>query len=542
MRLERTEHDCPSTLRPRPRPGDGPALPANGNTSLVPFCEPSRRPQQAIQSLLSDHLEKDRMNGRRHARGHSCRVCGGYKEIPRGEKRRCAGFTDGNFVFCTREEFAGKITSMVPTVPPTYRHSLTEECDCGTKHSGQGGSRQDEVPRPPVRRNLVAEYEYRDPLTGEVVAVHERFEATVDSGAKPTKDMPWKLPGGIWKNGIKSGFPTGFSGLPLYHASLILMAAPESEVFFCEGEKATDVLQAKLSAAGSADVAVANPGGASQVDFGRSLDILANQRLTRLPDNDADGTALMHRVYEQLLALGCDVRWVDVSELPAEGDAVEFFQHGRSLDDLRAKVVPVPPLDGRAYDSSAPRESARANGILSRIQSAQELSRIVPEDIDFIVRPIIVRGALTELLAKPKIGKTTWLLALSRAAVDGRRFIWDETAKTKVLFLTEQPWASFAAALRRVGLDTSEDFFVLSWSDSRDVAWPRIVEGAVNFCVTYEVALLIVDTLPQFAQMSGDAENSAGAALEAMAPLQEAASHGIGVAYSRHDRKSGGRD
>jgi hypothetical protein len=48
-------------------------------------------------------------------------------------------------------------------------------------------------------------------------------------------------------------------------------------------------------------------------------------------------------------------------------------------------------------------------------------------------------------------------------------------------------------------------------------------------------------TLPQWAGIHGDGENSAGEALAAMAPLQEAASqHHLAVVIARHERKSGG--
>jgi rubrerythrin len=52
--------------------------------------------------------------------------------------------------------------------------------------------------------------------------------------------------------------------------------------------------------------------------------------------------------------------------------------------------------------------------------------------------------------------------------------------------------------------------------------------------------LLVVDTLPQFAGLKGDAENNSGAALEAIAPLQLAAANGLAVLIIRHDRKGGG--
>ena len=53
-------------------------------------------------------------------------------------------------------------------------------------------------------------------------------------------------------------------------------------------------------------------------------------------------------------------------------------------------------------------------------------------------------------------------------------------------------------------------------------------------------ALLIVDTLPQWAGLRGDSENDSGAALEAVAPLQRAAAAGLAVIIVRHDRKGSG--
>lgn len=52
--------------------------------------------------------------------------------------------------------------------------------------------------------------------------------------------------------------------------------------------------------------------------------------------------------------------------------------------------------------------------------------------------------------------------------------------------------------------------------------------------------VVVVDTMGQFAGLKGDAENNAGAALEAMRPLQEAAAKNLAVLFTRHERKSGG--
>ena len=59
-------------------------------------------------------------------------------------------------------------------------------------------------------------------------------------------------------------------------------------------------------------------------------------------------------------------------------------------------------------------------------------------------------------------------------------------------------------------------------------------------CKRSGAKLLVVDTLPQFAGLLGDAENHAGDALRALLPLQQAAAEKIGVIMVRHERKSGG--
>lgn len=50
----------------------------------------------------------------------------------------------------------------------------------------------------------------------------------------------------------------------------------------------------------------------------------------------------------------------------------------------------------------------------------------------------------------------------------------------------------------------------------------------------------MVDTLAQFLALRGDSENEAGAALEALKPLQEAARDGLAVLAVHHEKKGGG--
>jgi len=173
--------------------------------------------------------------------------------------------------------------------------------------------------------------------------------------------------------------------------------------------------------------------------------------------------------------------------------------------------------------------------------TARRFAAESPEDVPWIARPWVARGAITELDGRPKAaGKTTWLAHLIRAALDGTPFLGERVTRTPVVLLTEQAPSSFRPMLARAGLVDRDDLHLLFWRDTRGVGWPGVVDAAAERCRETGAGLLIIDTLPQFAGMTGDTENDAGAALEAMGPLQAVAADGMGVIVSRHDRKGGG--
>jgi AAA domain/MarR family len=157
------------------------------------------------------------------------------------------------------------------------------------------------------------------------------------------------------------------------------------------------------------------------------------------------------------------------------------------------------------------------------------------------VGALVAFGSMTELDGRPKTaGKTTFLLAMIHAALDGSAFLGQATTRTAVVLLSEMPAASLRPALARHDLADREDLSILLWGDARGTPWPQAVAMAVDECARIGARLLVVDTLPQWAGLRGDAENDSGAALEAIAPLQAAAASGLAVVVARHDRKGGG--
>jgi AAA domain/DnaB-like helicase N terminal domain len=189
---------------------------------------------------------------------------------------------------------------------------------------------------------------------------------------------------------------------------------------------------------------------------------------------------------------------------------------------------------------SAPlREEVGQKRILG-FKTGLELASLPEQNVDWIARGLVARGAITELGAKVKAGKTTLLMAMVRSVLDGEPFLDLPTKRSPVAYLTEQPFASFRQAMERAELLGRRDFFVLPFTETRGLKWPEVALAAIAQCKVVGAGLLVVDTLPQFAGLTGDKENNSGDALEAMLPLQDAAGAGIGVVLVRHERKSGG--
>lgn len=174
-------------------------------------------------------------------------------------------------------------------------------------------------------------------------------------------------------------------------------------------------------------------------------------------------------------------------------------------------------------------------------RTAPEVAAAAPVTPDWIASPFVARGAITELDGKAKLaGKTTWGLLLVAAVLDGKPFLGYPTVKGPVVYLTEQTPDTFGQALRRAGLGDRDNLYVLHWPSVMGVPWEVIASAAVDECISRGAALLVVDTLAQYAGIAGDQENNAGTALAAMRPLQQAAAQRLGVLALRHERKGQG--
>lgn len=215
-------------------------------------------------------------------------------------------------------------------------------------------------------------------------------------------------------------------------------------------------------------------------------------------------------------------------------DAWEAF--GRAVDARHWKTEPAVPVRTLRNDQAEP----QAVPLKLLVRTPSEIAAMTPDKPEFLA-PYIVKGSLTELTGYAKKGKTSFLAYEVGCIVHGVYCLEQPTRETGVLWLTEERLPTFRATLNRAGLLSAPRLHVCSrWDIPPSTTWPKIVEEASALCRSLACGLLVVDTLPAWAGLTGDKENNAGDALEALEPLQRAAAAGLAVVIVRHDRKGGG--
>lgn len=167
---------------------------------------------------------------------------------------------------------------------------------------------------------------------------------------------------------------------------------------------------------------------------------------------------------------------------------------------------------------------------------------VVPKS-PFILDRLIYQAASHGLIAKPKVGKTTFTLDACEAILNGNPFLKCDTTPTSILYVSEQPLNSFAAELANSGVFARKPLFdTLLWfitiEDWFHVDWPGIVEMSGEQAAKCGARLVIFDTLSRIARVEN--ENDASEmqnAVDEMTPLIKA---GVATLAIQHERKAGG--
>ena len=214
---------------------------------------------------------------------------------------------------------------------------------------------------------------------------------------------------------------------------------------------------------------------------------------------------------------------------------------GRDLDRLAHSISRYEPDTLNLDELLASVETKTEEPVALEFVTPAELRAHGAARVDYVLRPYLIAGTLADLTGAAKIGKTRFRNHLIYSAVTGSECLgFPATTPTRVVLLTEEPPASLLEGLEAAGLTDTSDVAILTRYAARSADWPAIVAAAVAKAREIEARLLIVDTLPGLARLQGDSENSAGHALAALQPLQEADVPGLAKLVIRHTRKSGG--
>lgn len=162
--------------------------------------------------------------------------------------------------------------------------------------------------------------------------------------------------------------------------------------------------------------------------------------------------------------------------------------------------------------------------------------------VEWVVRPLIARGAITEIVGAPKkAGKSTFLYACCKAVADGGPGIFGQKHPPgPVVYLTEQPLTSLREELDTAGISDEAPLYLLPYTAVFSEGWAETVQMACQKAEEVGAIMLVIDTLPQFLLNGGASENDAEDIIPRLQPLFDAASRGLAVVVVRHERKQGG--
>jgi len=312
---------------------------------------------------------------------------------------------------------------------------------------------------------------------------------------------------------------------------------------------AKQMLRAKQRPAGQQDLPHSDPGAPPVRLRGDALERWYGRVYDTNPQTgELDRSYSLWSLAVALLEAGLQPPFV--ADLLAERDvALGWTKFSGRRDAARRYAIIVE----RARSSQGPRR-VRLNGSAATATkppspqqrlidwlTAEQIASMEDEQITWYAHGLLGAGLITELDGKVKqAGKTTLVLAMARAILEGDDFLGQKTTYSPIVYLTEQSGPSFKRNLKRAGLLGRADLHVLLWSRAIGLKWEFVVAQAQLRAVEAGAKVLIVDTLGQFSGIRGDQENNSGAAMVVMEPLQAAAAGGLAVLTSRHDRKSGG--
>lgn len=436
-----------------------------------------------------------------------CPVCDGYPNLKRGVGKRCYGYLsdDGEYAFCTREEYAGSILRNLDS--DTYGHKLYGDCYCGQQHNPAASTSR-----------IVAEYDYVDER-GQLLYQAVRFAPKTFRARRPDGNGGW-----VWN----------ISGVNrvLYRLPQLLAADPRETVFVVEGEKDAD----RLISLGL--TATTNVFGAGKWSDAYS-ETLRGRGVVILPDNDEVGHAHARQVAASLRNVAESVKVVELPNLSDKGDVSDWLDASGTVEKLRAVVESVEA--GIPQDD---KEAGKQRKLDILYESAADLlAREFPEP-KWAVDGLLSEGA-TVFAGAPKVGKSFMALGLALAIASGGMALSSiPVEQGDVLYLALEDGDKRMQKRLKTLLCGGRVPERLNFA----YKCPRLDEGGLEAIDGWlkghpEARLIVVDTLKRIRPQEHRIKRIYDNDYDAVSPLNDLAQrHGVSILIVHHTNKLNGNE
>jgi len=346
---------------------------------------------------------------------------------------------------------------------------------------------------------VVAEYPYMDER-GELLFQVVRLEPKSFRQRRPDGQSGW-----IWN----------LSGTRrvLYRLPEVLNA---KSVLVCEGEKDCD------TAYGLGLVATSNPGGAGKWREEYS-EHLRGKQITIIVDADEPGRKHAETVFASLLWKASSIK---VLELPGAKDLSEWVEHGGMRDALLELARNAPER----------KSTTQVTGGFILTPLADLLAR--PDiPVEYIVENLLVAGTVACIVAKPKVGKSTFARNLCLSVSRGVDFLGLKTKQGECVYLAlEEREEDLKNDFRAMGADGSEPIYTYAAA-----APAEGIDAACDLVRQRRPVLVVIDPLFRLARIKD--EKAYAETYAALGPLIDVAREvGTLVVLVHHAGKSAKAD
>ena len=320
--------------------------------------------------------------------------------MARGKGVRCHGFLsdDSRFAHCARPEQRGHLEPNPKT--GLYVHKLEGDCRCGTFHNTRPETQH-------RRQEPEATYEYRDGA-GRLLYQVLRYAGKRFRLRRPDGNGGW-----IWDM-------EGVQRVP-YCLPELLSADPDAWVFIPEGEEDVRSLRSRGLEA------TTNSEGAGKWRDELSP-YLSGRKMAILVDNDKPGEAHGQDKARKLYPFAAVIKVVELPGLPEKGDVSDWLAQGHAVEELMALVELAP---GWSPETSHDSET----GAGFTLTPLRDFLNEPPEIVRWLWEDTLPAGGVSVIVAKPKVGKSTFARNLALAAAKGIPFLGRTTSPGPVVYL-----------------------------------------------------------------------------------------------------------